>query len=129
MRYRTRGWDGLSPVEFSPFVLLVAAALTTPNVSYSEFESLSGMPGVMMMNVWVLVLGIYFTRKGSIQQHFGILNLGLLIIASLAVMRFFDESIPFVWRGIFFLAAGIGFFVANYLLIKKKRSLAVKQAS
>jgi uncharacterized membrane protein len=130
-RYRRRGWEGLSLVEFSPFIFLIAVALTSRNLSDNEYDSYTSygaMPGVLIINAWVLVLGIYFTRKGSIQQHFGILNLGLLIIAALAVLRFFDDNIPFVWRGIFFLATGIGFFVANYLLIKKKRSLAVKQS-
>lgn len=129
MRYKTRGWQGLSPVEFSPFVFLIATALTFWNTANTDFIQFSGMPGVLITNLWVLVLGIYFTRKGSIQRHFGILNLGLLIVAALAVLRFFDDDIPFVWRGIFFLATGIGFFVANYLLIKKKRSLAVKQSA
>lgn len=131
-RYRRRGWEGLSPVEFSPFIFLIAVALTSGNLNANEYDSYSSygaMPGVLIINAWVLVLGIYFVRKGSIQQHFGILNLGLLIIAALAVLRFFDDHIPFVWRGIFFLVTGIGFFVANYLLIKKKKSLAVKQAS
>ena len=53
--------------------------------------------------------------------------MGLLIIAALAVLRFFDDDIPFVWRSMFFLATGIGFFVANYLVIKRKKSLAIKQ--
>lgn len=128
-RYRIRGWQSISPVEFSSFVFLAAVMLTSTKTSNAAYDSYSAMPGVVIINIWVLALGIYFTRKGSIQQHFGILNLGLLIIAALALQRFFDEDIPFVWRGIFFLAAGIGFFAANYLLIKKKRSLAVKETA
>lgn len=128
-RYKKQGWQGISPVEFSPFVFLVAILITNRNIPAASYDSYVAMPGVFIINLWVLVLGIYFTRRGSIQQHFGILNLGLLIIASLALLRFFDDRIPFVWRGIFFLATGIGFFAANYLLIKKKRSLALKQTA
>jgi hypothetical protein len=39
----------------------------------------------------------------------------------LAICRFFDYQIPFVWRGIFFLATGICFFAANYFLLKKRK--------
>lgn len=126
MRYRRRGWEGLSPVEFSAYVLLIAATLTIKPVPSHAYND---MPGIIILNLWVLVLGIYYVRKGSLQQHFGILNLGLLIIATLAVERFFDERISFVWRGLLFLVAGIGFFAANYMLIKKKKSLAVKQSA
>lgn len=68
-------------------------------------------------------MAIFYIRKGSIKNHLGILNFGLLIIAVLALLRFFDNSIPFVWRGLFFVATGIGFFVANYLLLKKRKSI------
>ncbi|MGB8194407.1 MAG: hypothetical protein WCF67_20925, partial [Chitinophagaceae bacterium] len=118
-RYRTQGWDVLSPLEFSPFVFLV----------YQFIAPDANKLALLLINAWILAIGLYYIRKGSVQHHLGILNLGLLIIASLAVFRFFDESIPFVWRGIFFLAAGIGFFAANYLVIKRKRSLPAKQTA
>ena len=114
-RYIKKEWLGISPVEFSGYVFLVALLLETND----------GMLSAIVINLWVLLLGLYFTRLGSIRNHLGVLNLGLFIIAMLAVLRFFDESIPFVWRGIFFLATGIGFFVANYLVIKRRKSLAI----
>lgn len=119
MRLIRNQLSGVSPVEFSAFVF---AGATVLSVDEGQLSSL-------LINVWVLILGLYFTRKGSRRHHLGILNLGLLIIALLAVLRFFDDSIPFVWRGIFFLATGIGFFAANYMVIRRKRSLALnKQA-
>ena len=80
--------------------------------------------GLLIINVWILVISIFFIRRGAIRDHLGILNFGLLIIASLALLRFFDDSIGFIWRGLFFLATGIGFFLANYLLLKKRKSVA-----
>lgn len=115
-RYRAVGIEGLSPVEFSAFVFLV----------YLLLSRFAPILSILLINVWILIIALYYIRKGSQQQHLGILNLGLLIIAALAVFRFFDESIPFVWRGIFFLATGIGFFAANFIVIKKKRSFAAK---
>jgi hypothetical protein len=79
--------------------------------------------GILLLNTWILCLGLLYIRKGGRQNHFGVLNFGLLIIGILAVCRFFDESIPFTWRGFFFLITGAGFFVANYLLIKKRKQL------
>ena len=84
--------------------------------------------GAFIINVWLLIVAIYYIRKGSAKNHLGILNFGLLIIALLATFRFFDEEIPFVWRGLFFLTAGAGFFVANYLMIKKRKLTGQKNS-
>jgi len=116
-RYQTRGWNTWSPTGFSVF-FLVLAILVFNNVPAT---------GVLFVNLWIFGLGLYYTRKGSIKNHLGILNLGLLIIALLAAIRFFDDSILFVWRGIFFLLAGIGFFAGNYFVIRKKKAMALKQ--
>ena len=80
--------------------------------------------GLLITNVWILVIALFFIRRGASRDHLGILNFGLLIIASLAALRFFDDSIGFIWRGLFFLATGVGFFLANYLLLKKRKSVA-----
>jgi uncharacterized membrane protein len=79
--------------------------------------------GIFIFNSWILAIAVYFIRKGSLQNHLGILNFGLLIISILTLLRFFDDSIPFIWRGIFFVAAGAGFFAANYLLLKRRKML------
>ena len=77
--------------------------------------------GLVAINVWLLIIALFFIRKGANNDHLGILNFGLLIILSLALLRFFDEGIPFIWRGLFFLATGIGFFAANFWMIRKRR--------
>lgn len=82
-----------------------------------------------IVNCCILMVAVFYIRQGSLQNHLGILNFGLLIIAILALLRFFDESIPFIWRGIFFVAAGAGFFVANYLLLKKRKTLTQNNPS
>ncbi len=77
--------------------------------------------GMLIFNLWVLVIGVHYIRKGLLMDHLGFLNLGLLVITTLALFRFFDSDIPFIWRGLIFISAGVGFFVANYMLIKKRR--------
>ncbi|HRP34088.1 MAG TPA: hypothetical protein PKV73_19460, partial [Agriterribacter sp.] len=104
------------PTGFSGFVLLILllAFRNTPHIA------------VLFINLWILFLAVFFIRKGALQDHLGILNFGLFIIAILAVLRFFDDEIPFIWRGFFFLITGAGFFAANYMMVKKRKMIAKK---
>jgi uncharacterized membrane protein len=101
----------------------VALSLYVFALAVLAFSNLSSI-GLLLINVWILIMGMYYIRKGTARDHLGILNFGLVIIAALALFRFFDDSIPFIWRGLFFVATGIGFFIANYLLLKKRKSLS-----
>jgi uncharacterized membrane protein len=85
--------------------------------------------GVLVINLWLLLVALYYIRKGSQRTHLGILNFGLLIITILAIFRFFDDTIPFVWRGIIFLLTGVGIFAANIIIIKRKKAIAANQES
>ncbi len=100
-----------SPVEISPFILALSI------LAISHFPPVAPF----MINGWILLIGLYYVRRGSRENHLGILNFGLLIILTLAVIRFFDDSIPFVWRGLFFLVTGAGFFIANYWMLRKRK--------
>ena len=77
---------------------------------------------VVLINIYVLALGVWIIREGERRNHLGVLNLGLAIIAILAISRFFDSNITFVVRGLIFLAVGTGFFLTNYRMIKKRKS-------
>jgi hypothetical protein len=79
----------------------------------------SSIPPIIIMNIMILVIGIYFIRAGSADHHLGLMNFGLLTIAILIACRFFDIELSYVTRGILFVLLGIGFFVANYFLMKK----------
>jgi len=84
----------------------------------------SGIPILILTvlcNLLVLALGLLTIKAGAEQNHFGILNYGLLIILLLVVCRFFDEGLSFVIRGSLFIGTGILFFVANYKLIQKRK--------
>lgn len=84
-------------------------------------ESNSVFP-IIIINLFVLVLGISTIKIGADKFHFGVLNYGLLIITSLIVCRFFDTNMSFVIRGLLFVAVGIGFFFTNYVMLKKQKS-------
>ncbi len=92
-------------------------------VLLSIFDSSMSQTAALLINLSILAIGIFYINKGNNENHFGILNFGLAIIAILTVIRFFDDGIPFVWRGIFFVATGVGFFIANYKLSQKRKNI------
>jgi hypothetical protein len=77
---------------------------------------------VLLVNIYVFVIGILTIRDGAKQEHLGILNYGLLIITTLVICRFFDTNLSFILRGVLFVLVGAGFFVANYLMLKKRKA-------
>jgi len=83
---------------------------------------LSSPISVMLINLFVFAIGIMTIRNGAKQDHLGILNYGLLIITALVVCRFFDTDLSFVIRGILFVCVGVGFFAANYWMLKKRKT-------
>lgn len=75
---------------------------------------------VILVNLLVFALGILLLRAGTKHSHLGVINTGMLVIALLVVCRSFDTDLTFVVKGILFVLVGIGFFVANWLMIKKR---------
>ena len=80
-------------------------------------------PGISMIisNLFVLGVGIFYIYLGNEYQRLSLLNLGLLTITALIICRFFDMEWSFVVRGVVFVLLGISFFIANYQLLKRKR--------
>ncbi len=74
---------------------------------------------VVLINLLVLIVAIERISEGVKRQHLGILNFGLMIIVALVISRFFDTDLSFVFRGLLFVTVGVGFFLANYWLLKK----------
>ena len=77
---------------------------------------------VILINIFVFSVGILTIREGVKHDHLGILNYGLLIITVLVICRFFDTDLSFVIRGMMFVLVGVGFFVTNYMMLKKRKA-------
>lgn len=77
---------------------------------------------ILLINIVILANGIFTIRTGIKHDHLGVLNYGLLTITALVICRFFDSDMSFIVRGILFIAVGVGFFLANYLTLKKRKS-------
>lgn len=81
---------------------------------------INGYEFSIVANLIVLFIGIAEIKRGTKLNHLGILNFGLLLITALVTCRFFDSDLSFVLRGILFIAIGLGFFLANYFILKKR---------
>lgn len=131
----------LYSVDSYPFwiLLIIAIILMVPlirrqSISKAEPLSYAFVPGFLLFllcyvsanaswllaNLVVLIFGIYTIRRGARYNMLGIMNYGLLIIATLIVCRFFDLDLSFVTRGVLFIAVGLSFFFANLYLIRKR---------
>ena len=109
-RYRrNKELEDLKPLE--PMLLLF------PLLFLGGF-SFGGAP--LLMNAFILAIGVWTIQRGTKMDHLGVLNYGLLIITALIVCRFFDTNWSFILRGVLFVMIGIGFFVANYLILQKR---------
>jgi uncharacterized membrane protein len=86
--------------------------------------SWASLPGLAAFgaNVFVLMCGVWMLWRGQVTQSFLRLNIGLAVIGLLAVLRFFDTELSFVLKGVIFIGVGLGFVLANYQLIQKKKS-------
>jgi uncharacterized membrane protein len=84
------------------------------------FPLISGYEFSIVANSIVLLIGIFEVKRGIKLNHLGILNFGLLLITILITCRFFDTDLSFVVRGILFITIGLGFFLANYFILKKR---------
>lgn len=85
------------------------------------FGTVSLTLAVIFVNLLVLFFGMNLLKEGARQTHLGVINLGMIIIALLAVCRSFDSDLTFVVKGFLFVVVGIGFFAANWLMIKKRK--------
>lgn len=104
--------DDFNPMEILLFIMILVfiAGINAPIL------------GVILINILTLLIGIYYIRKGGQLDHLIILNYGLLIITALIICRFFDTDLSFVLRGLLFVGVGLGFFYANYSMLKKRKA-------
>jgi hypothetical protein len=97
---------------FLVFIMIFFVGLTSPTTAQ------------LLVNLLILLFAVNTIRNGAQRNHLGILNYGLLIITALILCRFFDTDFSFIVRGLLFISVGVGFFAANYYMIKKRKGQA-----
>jgi hypothetical protein len=76
---------------------------------------------LLLMNMYVLALGVSVLLRGMRCGSLFSMNQGLLLITALIVCRFFDKDYGFVARGVAFIFAGCGFLAVNLLAMSRQR--------
>ena len=118
---RRRAEFSLSAALF-PVVTAIAWAITHlcefPNDRWQSTRC--SFAAATVMNCYALLLGIDILARGIHINSIARANFGLLLIAVLAICRFFDGDLSFVARGVGFIIVGVGFLVANLLLFKRR---------
>jgi len=103
--------SNLAPAAFTP-IAVIAWALAEQ----------TGNPVVpsLLLNFFLIVLGIFTLLRGIRGDRAFEANFGMLVIAVLAIARFFDTDLEFVVRGIAFIAIGLGFLMTNLIVFKRR---------
>ena len=74
----------------------------------------------LIFNIYLLTVGIVTIITGNKNNRMSTVNGGMLIIALIIMLRFFDIDLSFLTRGIVFILIGFAFFISNYMMARKK---------
>lgn len=75
---------------------------------------------IVLFNVYILACSLSSIINGIKQDRLDRINSGILILAVLIMVRFFDIDIGFVFKGLVFIALGIGFLAVNITMLKRR---------
>jgi uncharacterized membrane protein len=112
-------WRQGHPLRLHPILYLAALS-----PGYLLLGQMNDIAGIVMANMLLLGLSLYYIWQGNKQLHLGLLNTGLLIISVQIIARFFDTDMSFTVRGMLFLLLGLCFFAGNRYLIRRQKEVA-----
>lgn len=73
-----------------------------------------------LFNLHVFAVGLGLLVQGFRARRASTVNAGLLVVFALILLRFFDEDLGFVFRGVVFVLLGLAFLAVNLVLARKK---------
>ena len=74
----------------------------------------------ILVNIALLVLGVFTVKHGTERGSLRRMNLGLTILSATIFMRFFDSDLNFVVRGLLFIGVGCGFLFMNLRMVRQR---------
>ena len=105
--------------------VLAALVGAAPAVAVAGYVLAAGMDAsrtsMLLYNLYVFVLGVATAVSGVRCGRMGTVNAGMLVLAVLIAARFFDSDLPFLVRGLAFIAVGAGFLATNVILLARRR--------
>jgi len=110
------------------FPLITAVAMGIANICETSagqyiYATNCSFAAAALLNCYALWLAVDILVRGIRANSVARANFGLLLIAALAISRFFDSELSFVTRGLAFIVVGAGFLVANILLFRKRSAV------
>lgn len=99
-----------APFALTLPVLLVAFALALQQPALSA----------LLVNLWLLLLGVRAVQEALRSGALGRLNLGLAILGITILMRFFDLDINDAVKGLVFILLGAGSLLLNLRMLKRR---------
>jgi len=97
-------------------------AVVWPVVAATDSEWI----GAVALNLLLFGVGIATIGTGLKTQSLATVNLGMVVVATLVVVRFFDSGFGFILKGLAFILVGIGFLVTNFVLSRRLRATVVE---
>jgi uncharacterized membrane protein len=80
----------------------------------------SGVYAAVFMSLYLLAVSLGIIRQGVRENRLGLLNAGMLMLAALILLRFFDFSYSFMVRGAAFIVVGAAFLAVNVAMARRK---------
>jgi hypothetical protein len=123
------GWDFFRQqsrfsLPAAAFPIVAALAWGTANLcDHANSSTNCSFAAAALINCYTLWLAIDILGRGIRTHSLARANFGLVLIAALAVSRFFDSDLSFVTRGLGFIVVGAGFLFANIFLFKKRATI------
>ena len=93
-------------------------AVVWPVVAATDSEWI----GAVAFNLLLFGVGIATIAIGLKTQSLATVNLGMIVVATLVVVRFFDSGFDLILKGCAFIVVGIGFLVTNFVLSRRLRA-------
>lgn len=106
------------------FPLVTAAVWALTQAWRTSEGTLQSYEAAFVFDLFALCFGIELIARGMKAENLARANFGLLVIAALAIARFFDSDLSFVTRAIGFIVIGVGFLLANVLLFRRRKANA-----
>jgi uncharacterized membrane protein len=107
--------------RLTPLVHLWSAFPLVMLLGWSFHEAYSGNLAALLLNIYLLALGVLGLWQGLQLRQQGTLTGSTLLLAVLIVLRFMDAEMSLMGRGLAFMGVGLAFLLANLWLARRLR--------
>lgn len=103
------------------FLFLIAMLSTCGLLMAWSVMLTNGFVYTILINLITGAVGVGIIVRGVQSAELSVTNLGMLVTVGLILMRFFDQDMDVLWRGVAFLVLGGVFLFINFRMMKKRK--------